>query len=593
MAHPLPDIPELTDTSSVPDGEMSSYFPSMLDDADRNRKYELAIRRCVADFRDANEGRTPLVLDVGCGTGLLSVFALSAGARVLAVDANPMQVEASRETLSRVDVPSDMWKVVPVSSVGDELGEGVDIIVSELMGTLVDGEDMYRILKLYEPCLNTCRGGPYVVPRRLTQTFRAVRLQGLNPVALSCLNATLKECAEEGLYVPSNALDLHPALYFEGDQLGPTIEFYEQDYSGGEFSQRSVAAETMKVDVTGDGVCGVLEWKAELWSGVELRNTLEEYRSLPLRNAMSREGNWGFMLCHLPSGRTSVHGLRGERMRASVGIGNRKTFEKYRCEDVATDSSGEVRSMAALLDEDALLSTTEALDAARGEVLLFGDGSAFEAHVEAECSRRGLPEPWVQPEMARAWSVSAVEEEFELEEEEEGGEDTATATTVLLQPHKEADRVSEAVAKWNDDRYDWSCADVRRCVASHFGLKVEDDDDLAELEWRKYYLPTCPDLPSARAVAHATTEQMAGVLKEYAAHTRRGVLPDEMPGLMWQALPLACKREPTGEHDVPVFVAMPDSVPLVEADAPVSSLAARDARRCAAALCHVGCGVRF
>ena len=170
MHHMTPiTIPALENTFTVPDGEMSTYFPSTLDDLHRHEQYKEAIRRCVDAFRGANDDRTPLLLDVGCGTGLLSLFALAAGARVLAVDANPLQVEATKQTLATLDVSADMWTVVPLSEVGPHLKGGVDIMVSELLGTLVNGEDMLRILKLYEPYLNANRGGPYVVPRRAAQ----------------------------------------------------------------------------------------------------------------------------------------------------------------------------------------------------------------------------------------------------------------------------------------------------------------------------------------------------------------------------------------------------------------------------------------
>jgi SAM-dependent methyltransferase len=56
-------------------GQMSS----MLTDADRNAAYEKAITEAVHAFI-ALHGRAPLVLDIGCGTGLLSMMAIRAGA---------------------------------------------------------------------------------------------------------------------------------------------------------------------------------------------------------------------------------------------------------------------------------------------------------------------------------------------------------------------------------------------------------------------------------------------------------------------------------------------------------------------------------
>jgi SAM-dependent methyltransferase len=56
-------------------GQMSS----MLTDSDRNAAYEKAITEAVHKFI-ALHGRAPLVLDIGCGTGLLSMMAVRAGA---------------------------------------------------------------------------------------------------------------------------------------------------------------------------------------------------------------------------------------------------------------------------------------------------------------------------------------------------------------------------------------------------------------------------------------------------------------------------------------------------------------------------------
>ena len=65
---------------------MAKYFFAMLDDRDRNARYNEAIRACVADFKEAH-GRGPRVLDVGVGTGYLSQCCLLAGAKhVIGVD---------------------------------------------------------------------------------------------------------------------------------------------------------------------------------------------------------------------------------------------------------------------------------------------------------------------------------------------------------------------------------------------------------------------------------------------------------------------------------------------------------------------------
>ena len=61
------------------DQGFATYFLAMLADEDRNVKYAEAIKQCIAQFRK-QQGRAPLVLDLGCGTGLLTRLALMHGA---------------------------------------------------------------------------------------------------------------------------------------------------------------------------------------------------------------------------------------------------------------------------------------------------------------------------------------------------------------------------------------------------------------------------------------------------------------------------------------------------------------------------------
>ena len=61
----------------------------MVADAARNAAFEGALRRAIAAFRK-REGRPPIVVDVGSGSGLLSMMAARAGAaRVTAIESEP------------------------------------------------------------------------------------------------------------------------------------------------------------------------------------------------------------------------------------------------------------------------------------------------------------------------------------------------------------------------------------------------------------------------------------------------------------------------------------------------------------------------
>lgn len=116
----------------------------MLQDKTRTGSYKKAIMDHADEcFKDK------VVLDVGCGTGILSFFAAQAGAkRVYAVDASDIVHTAAQ--VVETNGMGDVIKVVrgtveDVELPGlDEVGGGVDVIVSEWMGYLLIYESMLR-----------------------------------------------------------------------------------------------------------------------------------------------------------------------------------------------------------------------------------------------------------------------------------------------------------------------------------------------------------------------------------------------------------------------------------------------------------------
>ena len=108
---------------------------NMLTDAVRTGTYRAAILSNAADFA----GR--VVLDVGCGTGILSVFAAQAGARrVYAVEASDMADLARK--LVQANNLDDVVVVIKAKVESVQLPEPVDIVVSEPMGFFLVHERM-------------------------------------------------------------------------------------------------------------------------------------------------------------------------------------------------------------------------------------------------------------------------------------------------------------------------------------------------------------------------------------------------------------------------------------------------------------------
>lgn len=116
----------------------------MLNDRDRNDFYRRALARAVPA---CGEGCS--VLDVGAGSGLLSMMAASLGARhVLAIEANPDLAALAEKTIARNrpgGFPGSSVAVVAnlSSRVGLEqmpLGRKADVLVTETFGTMLLGE---------------------------------------------------------------------------------------------------------------------------------------------------------------------------------------------------------------------------------------------------------------------------------------------------------------------------------------------------------------------------------------------------------------------------------------------------------------------
>lgn len=116
-----------------------SQQQNMMQDFVRTSTYQKAIHSNLADFQDK------IVLDVGAGSGILSFFAVQAGARlVYAVEASNMAQYA--EQMVAANGLSDKIRVIAGKIEEIDLPQQVDVIISEPMGYMLYNE---RMLETY------------------------------------------------------------------------------------------------------------------------------------------------------------------------------------------------------------------------------------------------------------------------------------------------------------------------------------------------------------------------------------------------------------------------------------------------------------
>jgi type I protein arginine methyltransferase len=108
----------------------------MLKDTVRTRAYQRAIEENPKDFKDK------IVLDIGCGTGILSIFAARAGAKHVYAIENAEIAHYATEIIKRNGL-SD--KITVIKGKMEEVTlpvQSVDIIISEWMGYFLLYESM-------------------------------------------------------------------------------------------------------------------------------------------------------------------------------------------------------------------------------------------------------------------------------------------------------------------------------------------------------------------------------------------------------------------------------------------------------------------
>lgn len=100
-------------------------------------------RLCLEDIQDAVKGGEK-VLDLGCGSGILSIVSLMYGAKsAIAIDIDPNSMDTAYDNLKRNNLPKDKYSVIIGNILSDEdlqkqiLEEKYDLILANIVADVI------------------------------------------------------------------------------------------------------------------------------------------------------------------------------------------------------------------------------------------------------------------------------------------------------------------------------------------------------------------------------------------------------------------------------------------------------------------------
>ncbi|GAB0094235.1 Protein arginine N-methyltransferase [Sergentomyia squamirostris] len=141
-----------------------SDYGDMLHDTERNQKYYKALKDTIA--RVHSRGQKANVLDIGTGTGLLSMMAVASGAdTVVACEAFKPMADCAEKIIARNGM-SDRIKLIKLRStemkIGQEMDARANILVTEVFDTELIGEGAIDVFRHAHE--NLLEAGATVIP---------------------------------------------------------------------------------------------------------------------------------------------------------------------------------------------------------------------------------------------------------------------------------------------------------------------------------------------------------------------------------------------------------------------------------------------
>jgi predicted RNA methylase len=271
----------------------------MLNDIRRNDAFEQAIQKAIA-----KEGASAKVLDIGAGSGLLSMMAARAGAtKVVACEKAPLIAEMA-ERIVELNGFQDRIRVINKAStdliVEDDLQGRADILISEVLSSDLLAEGVFNTFE--DANRRLIRRGATVIPRSMTAVGCLVSSDVLRQYAYVG-HVSGFDLSPFGELSPQR-LPVHGVMT-SWRRLSEDFEILTIDLT---LRRHEPATRKLSVPVLEDGVAaGVIQWiQLDLAEHVVFSNHPDSYF----------EGSWLQILHTFPQ---ELSLTKGQRLELNVG----------------------------------------------------------------------------------------------------------------------------------------------------------------------------------------------------------------------------------------------------------------------------------
>jgi SAM-dependent methyltransferase len=275
------------------------WHARMLNDTRRNDAFERAIQAAVA-----REGRHARILDIGAGSGLLSMMAARAGAaNIVACERGPIIAEAAERIVALNGLDRTIRVISKASgdlTVGKHLEGPADILVSEIISSDLLAENVLDTFQ--DAHLRLLRKGATIIPRAATAVGCLVESEVLDKYA--AVNVVSGFDVSPFTELAPSRLPVH-GIMTSWRRLSDDFDLVRIDLTE---SKHQAVIQERAVTVREDGrAIGVVQWiKLDLADGVSFANHPDQYF----------DGGWLQVLHTFPK---PILVVRGQKLDLTVG----------------------------------------------------------------------------------------------------------------------------------------------------------------------------------------------------------------------------------------------------------------------------------